>query len=69
MVWWGHWLVACALGAWWTIFAPALMTFLLVRVSGVTLLESQLKSSKPGYAEYIGRTSSFVPRVPRKTAI
>jgi steroid 5-alpha reductase family enzyme len=36
--WWGHYLVAAAGGAWWTLFSPALMTFLLVRVSGVTLL-------------------------------
>lgn len=66
MVWWGHWLVACSLGAWWTVFSPVLMTFLLMRVSGVTLLESQLKERRPGYLEYVARTSPFVPRRPRR---
>jgi steroid 5-alpha reductase family enzyme len=65
---WGFWL--CALNAPWgaaTVFAPVLMTFLLLRVSGVTLLERQLKRTRPGYEEYIQRTSAFVPWLPRKT--
>jgi steroid 5-alpha reductase family enzyme len=44
-----------------TIFSPVLMTTLLLRVSGVTLLEKGLKDSKPGYREYIVRTPAFVP--------
>jgi steroid 5-alpha reductase family enzyme len=48
------------------VFAPALMTFLLLRVSGVTLLEKQLTRTRPGYEEYIQRTSAFVPWPPRK---
>jgi steroid 5-alpha reductase family enzyme len=65
-VWWGHFLVAAASGAWWTIYSPILMTFLLVRVSGVSLLESTLRDSKPGYREYIESTSAFFPRAPRR---
>ncbi len=42
------------------------MTWLLLKVSGVTLLEKGLASTKPGYAEYVRRTSAFVPRPPRK---
>jgi steroid 5-alpha reductase family enzyme len=42
------------------------MTFFLLRVSGVTLLESSLRQSKPGYAEYVRRTSAFLPLPPRK---
>lgn len=64
--WWGHYLVAAAGGAWWTIFGPALMTFLLVRVSGVSLLERSLRDAKPGYREYIESTSAFVPLPPRR---
>jgi steroid 5-alpha reductase family enzyme len=45
-----------------------LINFLLLRVSGVTLLESSLKTSKPGYREYIERTSAFVPWFPRRVA-
>lgn len=65
-VWWGHYLVAAASGAWWTIFSPALMTFLLVRVSGVSMLESAMRDSKPGYREYIASTSAFFPLPPRR---
>jgi len=63
---WGFWL--CALpqpyGA-WSALAPALMTFLLLRVSGVAMLDKLLASTKPGYAEYMRRTSAFIPRPPR----
>ena len=67
LLWWGFWLLALGqpLG-WATVLAPALMTFLLLRVSGVTMLDAHLKSSKPGYEDYVRRTSAFVPR-PRKT--
>ena len=65
-VWWGHYLVAAASGAWWTIFSPALMTFLLVRVSGVSMLESALRDSMPGYRAYIESTSAFFPLPPRR---
>ena len=65
VVWWGYFLIALAVpGGAWTIFSPLLMTFLLMRVSGVTLLEKGLKQSKPGYAEYVARTSAFFPRRP-----
>jgi steroid 5-alpha reductase family enzyme len=65
-VWWGHFLVAAASGAWWTVFSPALMTFLLVRVSGVAMLEPAMRDSKPGYREYIETTSAFFPLPPRR---
>ena len=63
--WWGFYLIAAAAGGAWTGFSPAIMTFLLVRVSGVGLLEKPLKDSKPGYRQYIGRTSAFIPWFPR----
>jgi steroid 5-alpha reductase family enzyme len=44
------------------------MTALLVRVSGVALLERTLKETKPGYREYMESTSAFVPWFPRKRA-
>lgn len=65
-LWWGLWLIACdAPGLWWTAIGPALMTFLLLRVSGVSLLEKSLVASSPGYAQYQRRTSSFIPWLPR----
>ena len=50
---------------WLTVLSPSLMTLLLMRVSGVTLLEDGLKASKPGYRAYIARTPSFFPWFPR----
>lgn len=66
--WWGFFLLALAAGGWWTLFSPILMTFLLLRVSGVALLEKTLANQKPGYREYIETTSAFVPWFPRKPA-
>jgi steroid 5-alpha reductase family enzyme len=66
-LWWGMYLIACATpGGWRTMLSPALMLFLLMRVSGVTLLEAGLRESRPGYRDYITRTSSFVPWFPRR---
>lgn len=67
LLWWGFWLFALdsAAGV-WTLYAPMLMTYLLLKVSGVTLLEQQLSSSKPGYAEYVARTSAFIPWPPKQ---
>jgi len=63
--WWGYFLIATANGGWWTIFSPILMTTLLMRVSGVTLLERTLEI-RPGYKEYIEKTSAFIPWFPRR---
>jgi steroid 5-alpha reductase family enzyme len=58
--WWGFYLIAVAAGGWWTVFSPFLMTLLLLRVSGVALLEKTLET-RPGYKEYISKTSAFIP--------
>jgi steroid 5-alpha reductase family enzyme len=63
-VWWGLYLVALDGGAWWAIVAPVIMTALLTRVSGKDHLEKSM-SRRPGYAEYVERTSGFFPRPPR----
>jgi steroid 5-alpha reductase family enzyme len=64
-VWWGYFLIAASAGGWWTLFSPLLMTIMLLRVSGVALLEKTLEA-RPGYQEYIARTSGFIPWFPRK---
>ncbi len=64
VLWWGYFLVALSSGGWWTIFAPLLMTFLLVRVSGVALLEQTVVARRPGYADYIRDVPAFIPRRP-----
>lgn len=66
LLWWGLFTLTAANAAgWWTIVSPLLMTFLLVRVSGVPLLERGLVERRPGYADYVRRTSAFVPWFPR----
>jgi len=42
------------------------MTFLLIKVSGIAMLEKTLRSTKPQYQEYIQKTSSFFPWFPKK---
>jgi steroid 5-alpha reductase family enzyme len=69
-IWWGLGAMALAgggLAAAWTLASPLLMTVLLLRVSGVTLLEKDITERRPAYRDYIGRTSAFVPRPPRRT--
>ncbi|MEL7590283.1 MAG: DUF1295 domain-containing protein [Anaerolineaceae bacterium] len=65
--WWAYFLIAVAAGGWWTVFSPILMTTLLLRVSGVSLLEKTL-DSRPGYKEYAERTSEFIPWFPKKAS-
>jgi steroid 5-alpha reductase family enzyme len=66
-VWWGIFLVAAGAGgwAWAAVVGPVVMTTLLRRVSGVTLLEKSMSKRRPGYEDYVRRTSPFVPRPPR----
>ena len=60
-VWWGLYLLALAAGAWWTIVGPLIMSFLLLRFSGVRLLERDIGERRPAYAEYVRRTNAFFP--------
>jgi steroid 5-alpha reductase family enzyme len=64
-LWWGFYLLAVAAGGWWSFPAPLLMTFLLLRVSGVTLLEHDISDRRPAYRDYVQRTNAFIPG-PRK---
>jgi steroid 5-alpha reductase family enzyme len=65
-VWWGLWLVVLPDGGtWWTAIGPVVMTVLLTRVSGKALLEKGMAQTRPGYAEYVARTSGFFPLPPR----
>lgn len=66
-VWWGLYLIAAetATGR-WAIVSPVFLTFILIKWSGAALLERRLKRSRPGYTDYIERTSSFFPWPPRR---
>lgn len=68
LVWWGLAIVGSTQGAGiWAFLGAAVMTVLLVRVSGAAMLDRLLAKRKPGYAEYMARTSGFIP-LPRRSA-
>jgi steroid 5-alpha reductase family enzyme len=67
--WWGVWLIALAAGglaAAWTVVSPLLMTVLLLKVSGVAMLEKDIGERRPAYRDYIARTNAFIPWRPRR---
>lgn len=66
-VFWGLYLIAAetALGR-WSIVGPTLLTWILVKWSGAALLERRLRRSRPGYEDYVQRTSSFIPWPPKR---
>ena len=65
-VWWGFYVIACAADAWWTLFSPVLMTILLLKISGVALLEKDIAERRPAYRDYVRRTNAFIPAPPRQ---
>ena len=65
-VWWGIAIVACSVSVGvWGLIGAAVMNVLLLKVSGVALLERSLVRRKPEYQTYIDRTSAFIPRPPK----
>jgi steroid 5-alpha reductase family enzyme len=60
-IWWGFGFFALAAGAWWALPGPLLISFLLLRVSGVTLLEKDIGNRRPRYADYVLKTNAFFP--------
>jgi len=67
LVWWGIFLVAAGTpGGWMTLFSPILMTWFLLRISGVPMLENALAERRAGYREYMQNTSPFFPWPPRR---
>lgn len=65
LLWWGFGLFSVAAGHPIGLIGPAIMTYLLIRVSGVALLEKTLHETKPEYASYVARTSAFFPMPPK----
>ena len=65
-VWWGFGLICLASGSYLPATGSLLMTALIIKVSGVALLEKSLTDQKPAYKDYIERTSSFLPWFPDK---
>lgn len=63
-IWWAFGLLSAAGGSLMPMYGPLLMTLLLLKVSGVTLLEKTLRETKPQYRDYIAKTSAFFPLPP-----
>jgi len=67
LVWWGVFLITLATPhGWWTILSPIIVTAVLLKMTGIPLTEKGLIENRPGYREYIKRTSAFVPWPPAK---
>ena len=67
-IWWAFFLFALSAGGWWSVVSPILMTFLLLKVSGVAMLEKDIGDRRPEYADYIARTNAFFPGMPKEEA-
>jgi len=67
LIWWGFFLITLsAPNSWWTVISPLIITAVLLKMTGIPLTESAIVKTRPGYKEYIERTSAFVPWFPRK---
>ena len=67
LVWWGLFLITLATpGSLWVIISPLVITFLLLKVSGVTLLEKTILDTRPRYRDYMKTTNAFFPWFPKK---
>lgn len=65
-----HWVaylpLAWGMDLWWVLLgAPLVMAFLLMKMSGVPLLEAEMSQRKPGYADYVRTTSPLIPWPPK----
>lgn len=68
VLWWGLFLIAVSVpNGLWTVFSPILMTTLLLKVSGVAMLEKTITERRPKYRNYIESTSAFIPWPPKKS--
>ena len=65
-VWWAYAIFSIAAGSYWQIIGSIIMTLLIIKISGVSLLEKTLKETKPQYRDYIQKTNSFFPWFPKK---
>lgn len=65
-IWWAFGLFSVSAGSYWPLLSSLLMTLLIIKVSGVALLEKSLKDTKPQYKEYIENTNAFFPWFPKK---
>lgn len=67
LIWWGLFLIALSTpGSWWTVISPLTITAVLLKMTGIPLMENSIVDTRPGYRDYIRRTPAFFPWFPRK---
>jgi steroid 5-alpha reductase family enzyme len=67
LTWWGLWIVAAETASGrWALIGPVLLTWTLMRWSGAPTVERRLIKTRGGYADYVARTSAFLPWPPRR---
>lgn len=67
LIWWGLFVITLSTpNGWWTIGSPVIITLVLLKITGITLMEKSITDSRPGYREYIRRTNAFFPWFPKK---
>ena len=67
LIWWGLFVITLSTpSGWWTIVSPVIITLVLLKITGITLMEKSIADSRPGYREYIRRTNAFFPWFPKK---
>ena len=67
LIWWGLFIIALTTpGSLWVVISPLVITYLLLKVSGVTLLEKNIVDTRPKYRDYINSTNAFIPWFPKK---
>jgi steroid 5-alpha reductase family enzyme len=64
-LWFGLYIMALSAGGWWAFISPVLITFLLLKVSGINLQDQNLQGRSQNHIEYVSRTSAFVPWLPK----
>ena len=66
LMWWGIFLIAVSTPAgWWTVISPIVITVVLLKMTGVSLMEKTIVNNRPGYSDYIARTNAFIPWFPK----
>ena len=67
LIWWGFFFITLSNpNNWWTVISPLIITIVLLKMTGIPLTEETIVKTRPGYEDYIRRTSAFIPRFPRK---
>ena len=67
LIWWGFFCIVLSTpNSWWTVISPVIITAVLLKMTGIPLMEKTIVETRPGYRDYIRRTPAFIPWFPKK---